>query len=348
MFMRTLRTLTLTAATLGIVLGAANQARAQVRLDVSLTVFHDGLSGYGDWVRHDRYGDVWVPRQAHAWRPYSVGYWTYTDAGWTWVSDEPWAWATYHYGRWAFDPGFGWVWVPDTTWGPSWVAWRSNDDYTGWAPLPPGIEVSEDFDPPIDSFGFVFVRTRYLCEPRLVTYIEPQARNVTYVRLTTNATHFSVVSGVVINRGVRVENVERVVGHPVPRLTIQAVSGVQAARVSGGQVAIYRPPTVVIAAGAHVAAPIRSAHVETVAEMNARHVQEQRTLAADHERERVALEKQHSTELAHPPAGLSRQEIIARQETEHQAQAQNEARQKAVLDARHDREQHDNGRRGGK
>jgi hypothetical protein len=163
--------------------------------------------------------------------------------------------------------------------------------------------------------------------------------------LTTNATHFSVVSGVVINRGVRIENVERVVGHPVPRFTIQAVSGVQAARVSGGQVAIYRPTTVVIAAGAHVAAPMQSRHVETVAEMNARHVQEQRTLAADHEKERVALEKQHSAELAHPPAGLSRQEIIARQETEHQAQAQNEARQKAALDARHEREQHDKGGR---
>jgi hypothetical protein len=345
MFMRTVRTLTLAAATFGIVLGAASQPRAQVRFDVSLTVFHDGLSGYGDWVRHDRYGDVWVPRQAHAWRPYSVGYWTYTDAGWTWVSDEPWAWATYHYGRWAFDPAFGWVWVPDTTWGPSWVAWRSNDDYTGWAPLPPGIAVSEDFDPPIDSFGFVFVRTRYLTEPRLVTFIEPQARNVTYVRLTTNATHFSVVGGVVINRGVRIENVERVVGHPVPRLTIQAVAGVGPARVSGGQLAIYRPATVTIAAGAHVAAPMPSARVETVAEMNTRHVQEQRTLAADQAKERAALERQHSAELSHPPAGLSHEEIIARQETEHQAQAQNEARQKAAMDARHDREQHDRGGR---
>jgi hypothetical protein len=27
--------------------------------------------------------------------------------------------------------------VPDTEWGPAWVSWRSNDDYVGWAPLPP-------------------------------------------------------------------------------------------------------------------------------------------------------------------------------------------------------------------
>jgi hypothetical protein len=343
-FMRTIRILTLAAATLGLVLGTVSQARAQVRLDVNLTVFHDGLSGYGDWVRHDRYGDVWVPRQAHAWRPYSVGSWAYTDAGWTWVSDEPWAWATYHYGRWAFDPAFGWVWVPDTTWGPSWVAWRSNDEYTGWAPLPPGIEVSESFDPPIDSFGFVFVRTRYLVEPNLVTYIEPQARNVTYVRLTTNATRFSVVGGVYFNSGVRIENVERVIGHPVPRFTIQASTAIGPTRVSGGHVAIYRPTNVVIAAGVH-AGPVHPVHVETVAEMNARHVEEQRTLAADQARERTALERQHSAELAHPPAGMSHQEIVARQETEHQAQAQNEARQKAALDARHQREQSGRGGR---
>jgi hypothetical protein len=181
-----------------------------------------------------------------------------------------------------------------------------------------------------------------------VTYIEPQARNVTYVRLTTNATHFSVGGGVVINRGVRVETVEHQIGHAVPRLTIQASTAVGPARVSGGHVAIYRPSNVVIAAGAHVDAPVRPVHIETAESMNARHVQEQRTLAADQARERAALEKQHSAELSHPPAGLSHQEIVVRQETEHQAQAQNEARQKAAMDARHDREQHDNGRRGGK
>jgi hypothetical protein len=40
--------------------------------------------------------------------------------------------------------GVGWVWVPDYEWGPAWVSWRSNDDYIGWAPLPP--EATWDYD----------------------------------------------------------------------------------------------------------------------------------------------------------------------------------------------------------
>jgi hypothetical protein len=342
---RRIGTLALAAAALAAILGAARPARAQARLDVSLTVFHDGLSGYGRWVTHARYGDVWIPTQPRAWRPYSVGSWAYSDAGWTWVSDEPWAWATYHYGRWAFDDNYGWIWVPDTTWGPSWVAWRSNDEYTGWAPLPPGIAVSEDFDPPIDSFAYVFVPTRYVCDPRLVSYIQPQARNVTFVRLTTNATHFSVGGGVVINRGVRIENVEHVIGHAVPRLTIQATSTFGPTRVSGGHIAIYRPTSVVVERGSRFAGPpVRPVHVETEAELNARHARESKALVTDQARAHQELERQHQTELAHPPSGLTRQQIEARQETEHQAEAQVAARQKQAMDARHAQEQQDNGR----
>ena len=43
----------------------------------------------------------------------------------------------YHYGRWVRVQDEGWCWVPDTDWGPAWVSWRNNDEYVGWAPLPP-------------------------------------------------------------------------------------------------------------------------------------------------------------------------------------------------------------------
>jgi len=354
----------LPALVVALLIGAASPARAQARFDVSLTVFHDRLSGYGNWVASARFGQVWYPHHEHLWRPYRDGYWTYTDAGWTWVSREPWAWATYHYGRWVFDDEYGWIWVPDTVWGPAWVAWRYNDDYVGWAPLPPGVVVRDDIDPPIDPYAFVFVRTRYLCDPHLVTYVEPQARNVTYVRLTSNATRFSISGGVYFNRGVDVNVVSRAIGRPVPHLTVQATAVEGPTRVTSGHVAIYRPASAAISrpsgyaakvrateAPARFAAPDRAAapehgvararaavRVETPAAMASRHQQESRNLAADQAHERAALEKEHTVEKAHPPAGMTRAQVAARQETEHQAQAQNDARQKQALDARHAQE----------
>lgn len=354
----------LPALVVALLLGAAGAARAQARVDISLTVFHDRLSGYGNWVASARFGQVWYPHHEHLWRPYRDGSWAYTNVGWTWVSGEPWAWATYHYGRWVFDDEYGWIWVPGTVWGPAWVAWRSNDDYVGWAPLPPGVAVSDNFDPPIDPYAFVFVRTRYLCDPHLVTYIEPQARNVTYVRLTSNATRFSVSGGVYFNRGVDVNVVGRAMGRPVARYTVQATAVEGPTRVASGHVAIYRPTSVVISrpsgyaptvrategparsaareqpvAAEHGAAPAHAAvRVERPTEMASRHQRESRNLAADQAHERAALEKEHAVENAHPPAGMTRAQIAARQETEHHAQAQNDARQKQALNAQHTQE----------
>lgn len=106
--------------------------------EVSLDFFYDNLSPYGEWVDVGDYGTCWRPNNIDEdWSPYTDGYWSYTDAGWTWVSYEDFGDITYHYGRWIRADDVGWCWVPDTEWGPAWVSWRSNDDYVGWAPLPP-------------------------------------------------------------------------------------------------------------------------------------------------------------------------------------------------------------------
>jgi hypothetical protein len=104
------------------------------------STFFTRLDPEGDWIETSNYGYVWQPRvarQSHSWRPYTVGRWVYTDAGWTWISEEPFGWATYHYGRWTRLRNLGWIWVPGNEWAPAWVSWRSNNDYVGWAPLPP-------------------------------------------------------------------------------------------------------------------------------------------------------------------------------------------------------------------
>jgi hypothetical protein len=106
---------------------------------VSLVVFREKLQPYGQWIEHPRWGEVWHPSQA-GFRPYENGHWEDSDEyGTVWVSNDAWGDQTTHYGRWAYDPGYGgWLWVPGYVWGPSWVVWRASDQYVGWFPMPPG------------------------------------------------------------------------------------------------------------------------------------------------------------------------------------------------------------------
>jgi hypothetical protein len=167
--------------TLPVIPGAVTPAYAQVSAE-----FQEALEPYGHWVRHARWGEIWVPDDVPpGWRPYEYGHWVYTDEwGWYWISDpeeEDWGWVTFHYGRWANDRRFGWFWIPDDDWAPAWVDWRYGDDYVGWAPMPPDEIIYEHDDAP--SY-WVFVSPRFLTAPRLHAYIVPQSRRAFALRRT--------------------------------------------------------------------------------------------------------------------------------------------------------------------
>jgi hypothetical protein len=155
-------------------LGGPTPAAAQVSED-----FTYALEPYGRWVRHPRFGEVWVPADLpRDWRPYEYGHWVYTDEwGWYWVSDpeeEDWGWIVFHYGRWVFERGIGWFWVPDDEWAPAWVDWRYGDGYAGWAPLPPD-EYIEAYE--VEPAYWVFVPVRYMAASRWRRYaLAPQRR----------------------------------------------------------------------------------------------------------------------------------------------------------------------------
>ncbi len=165
-------------------------------------IFFAELSRFGEWLQTRDYGFVWQPtslRTDPAWRPYTRGRWVNSDQGWTWLSDEPFGWAVYHYGRWILVAQHGWVWVPGDDWAPAWVSWRQNDDYLGWAPLPPETLYDEvyDYDPGIDLAYDVspdyynFVPVDHFYEP-VYSHCVPRETVITIVIRTRNVTRFSM------------------------------------------------------------------------------------------------------------------------------------------------------------
>lgn len=144
---------------------------------VDFYYFYDRLDPYGDWIELNDGLVVWKPaRASYFWAPYKYGSWLWTNAGWYWDSDEPFGYITYHYGRWHYDSYYGWIWVPDYDWAPAWVSWRYDDDYIGWAPLPPyaafsmhsGITFSITFNLGYNHWNFV--RYRNFCSPYVHRY----------------------------------------------------------------------------------------------------------------------------------------------------------------------------------
>ena len=165
-------------------------------------IFFAELSRFGEWFETRDYGFVWQPSDLQtdsAWRPYTRGRWVNSDQGWTWLSDEPFGWAVYHYGRWVLLAEHGWVWVPGDDWAPAWVSWRQNDDYLGWAPLPPETLYDEvyDYDPGIDLAYDVspdyynFVPVDHFYEP-VQPHCVPRVTVITIIINTRNVTRFSM------------------------------------------------------------------------------------------------------------------------------------------------------------
>ena len=215
---------------------------------ISFDSMHDALSGYGDWLYSDRWGEVWAPDVPDDFQPYGTeGHWAMTDDyGWTWVSDYPWGDIPFHYGRWVLDPDDGWLWIPGYVWSPAWVVWRSNGEVTGWMPMPPDpaflngeadvrgdrISVAINFNDSSDFYGYrrwygpefdetrfaglwVFVGTAHFADRDFRHYERPRAEIINTVRNTTNITNYTVVNNVVVNKSVDVHMVERASGHPI-------------------------------------------------------------------------------------------------------------------------------------
>ena len=224
---------------------SAKQASAQQDY-VSLQVFYDELSPYGEWINSSQYGYVWIPDAGPDFMPYSSrGQWIFTDYGWTWVSAYEWGWAPFHYGRWDYDNYYGWLWVPDYEWGPSWVTWRRADGYYGWQPMRPGISISlsfgNDYYNNYDDY-WMFVSDRNFQRSNVSLYYVNQRSRDRIIRNSTviNNTYIDNSRNTTYVSGPAREEVQRTSGQRVSSVVIRENS-TPGQVLKNGQLEIYRP-----------------------------------------------------------------------------------------------------------
>lgn len=207
----------------------ASPAPAQTQSPVTFDTFFQELSPYGEWIDVQDYGMSWRPKVDPGWRPYTDGRWAQTDAGWTWMSNEPWGWIVYHYGRWTTLDDGGWVWVPGYEWAPAWVSWRANDDYVGWAPLPPeavwqpstGFSTTVDVSYSIGPQYYNFCPVQNLGWPSLRPVLLPTGQNITLIGGTTNVTIVTVQNNAIYCAGPDYAQLNSRAKYPIPQYQLQ-------------------------------------------------------------------------------------------------------------------------------
>ena len=218
--------------------------KCRAQYSVSLQVFYDQLSPYGQWVDYPQYGYAWIPSMDETFMPYATnGHWILTNYGWTWVSDYNWGWAAFHYGRWYYDPYYGWIWIPDTMWAPAWVAWGQSSGYYGWAPLGPGANVSAGFtNNDIPAQQWVFVRNDDIVRPDVNRYYVNRTENVTLIKNTTiiKNTYVDKSRNVTYIAGPDKNEVQRVTGNPIKPVAIEE-SNKPEQKVNNDKLVIYKP-----------------------------------------------------------------------------------------------------------
>jgi len=205
----------------------------------TVSYFYDSLAPYGNWVNLSGYGWCWQPTVAVVnvgWQPYcDRGRWVYSNHGWYWNSDYSWGWAAFHYGRWHRHGSYGWMWVPGTVWGPSWVSWRYNNAYCGWAPLPPaahyrsgfgftynGGSVSVGFDFGLSYAHYSYVPASSFCARTPKHYVVPahHARTV-HNNTTVINNYISGDNNTVINQGIARDTIAKVTKTPIREVTVK-------------------------------------------------------------------------------------------------------------------------------
>lgn len=234
-----------------ILIGINNaKAKTPASFNISFEFFYNSLNSQGLWMEIGTGVYAWKPnRVTYGWKPYSVGRWCWTSYGWYWDSYEPYGWAVYHYGRWFNDNYYGWIWLPDNEWGPSWVEWRYDEEYIGWAPLPPyaaynssfGISFSTNWNSPYHHWNFV--KFKHFCNNNVNGYYINDSYKMRIHSSSKYRNNYNSESGRIVNNGITRDFVERKIGERLSETRINSTDRLNSVSTDRTRdvVNIYRP-----------------------------------------------------------------------------------------------------------
>jgi hypothetical protein len=321
---------------LSTVASASPQVVAPQEKNLNVSYFYEAMNPYGIWRSVDGVW-CWQPNATvvdYQWSPYcNHGHWVYTDWGWAWVSDYSWGWAAFHYGRWFHHHDMGWLWVPGTEWGPAWVSFRTNQEYFGWAPLPPkarfvrheGFYFGEKHAEPDFEFGltendYFFVHARHFCDPNPWEHVEPAGHVTRLYRATVVVkNNYTETGSRIVNQGPSVSVVARFTNRNIRPVSVVADDlrpgqPVHPGFVRQNQLVFFKPPIASVAPETPLAVKMRVAKTMAPAaspKPDNQHMQlfekrhtdaralaarKQRMAADSAERERSRLEKEAQKE----------------------------------------------------
>jgi hypothetical protein len=279
--------------------------------------FTSSLAPHGEWFVAASGMRVWRPFHiSNHWRPYLVGRWVWTDDyGWYWMSDEPFGWITYHYGRWYYDDDYGWVWMPDDVWAPAWVEWRYDDDYIGWAPLPPyaafsmtfGIRFTTHWIAPAHYWNVV----RYDHFGSVIRYRDtaPEEYARRLIKTGRTGSQYGIDHDRIINHGIERTFIEHRGNIRFPRTEVRKNRGQSGERmIRSNEIEIFRPSREEIQRS--------STQVEARRDERAPQVQEPKPQNDRQEMRRELIQRHGSKMNPSPPAGHEFQQHRVEQKRE--------------------------------
>jgi hypothetical protein len=243
------------------------------------------------------------------------------------------------------DDAYGWAWMPGTDWAPAWVAWRTDADYVGWAPLPPAAGWNETSGLASGDMGSVptdawcFVPRDHMMDASVGVQVTSVARNVTLLDGAQDETRFEVRGGHPFNVGIDINLFEKSIGRPVPRQRIVDVAAPARSdhRAEGGTVGYYRPaihppmpdrPPVPTPAMQRRAVPMPEPDMQRVRDDH------QRKLESDLANEHTRLVNDQQAELRRQTDASATEALRQRQVVEQKAFEVHATRQRQVMGQR--------------